>query len=200
MIMRTSRGWRPSLPLRAREAIALAVLTLSVVALTTAVHLYHVRQILWTTTLREADLVARQIYSQSARALSRRTTLSPRAILSRDPDVRAALDTSVGYAPWLLYAVIVDDQGVAIVHSDPKREGQIVPPQPNLRELVSDHPVQRMLNVARLSQIYEVALPFNVDDKPLATIRLGIAMPLLRGRLNDAFWSSIALGAAALAA
>lgn len=200
MIMEKLRQWRPSLPLRAREAIALAVLTLSVVALTTAVHLYHVRQILWTTTLREGDLVARQIYSQSARALSRRTTLSPRTVLSRDTDVRATLDASVGYAPWLLYAVIADDQGVAIVHSDPKREGQIVPLQPNLRELVSDHPVQRMLSVARLSQIYEVALPFNVDDKPLATIRLGIAMPLLRGRLDDAFWYSMALGAAALAA
>jgi PAS domain S-box-containing protein len=198
--MERSRGWPPDLPLRAREIIALAVLTLSVVALTTAVHFYHVRQILWTSTLREGDLVARQIYSQSARALSRRTPLNPLIVLSRDPDVRAALDASVGYAPWLLYAVIADDKGVAIIHSDRKREGQLVPPQPNLRELVSDHPVQRVLGAARLAQIYEVTLPFNVDDKPLATIRLGIAMPLLQGRLDDAFWHSIALGAVALAA
>jgi PAS domain S-box-containing protein len=200
MTIRRSRGWRLDLPLRAREIMALAVLTLCVVLLTTAVHFYHVRQILWTTTLREGDLVARQIYAQSARALSRRTTLNPRTVLSRAPDVRAALDASVGYAPWLLYAVIADDRGVAIVHSDRKREGQVVPPQPNLRELVSDHPVQRMLGAASLSPIYEVALPFNVDDKPLATIRLGIAMPLLRGQLDDAFWHSIALGAVALAA
>lgn len=198
--MHRSRGWLPDLPLRAREIIALAVLTLSVVALTTAVHFYHVRQILWTTTLREGDLVARQIYSQSARALSRRSPLNPQVVLSRDPDVRAALDASVGYAPWLLYAVIADDKGVAIVHSDRKREGEPVPLQPSLRELVSDHPVQRMLGAASLAQIYEVTLPFNADDKPLATIRLGIAMPLLRGRLDDAFWHSVALGAVALAA
>jgi PAS domain S-box-containing protein len=57
-----------------------------------------------------------------------------------------------------------------------------------------------MLGVPRLSKIYEVALPFNVDDKPFATIRLGVAMPFLRAQLDEAFWHSIELGAAALAA
>ncbi len=196
---RSRIGW-PGLPLRAREILALGLLTLCVVVLTTAVHLYHVQQILWTATLREAELAARQIYAQSARALSRRTSQDPRTVLSRDPDLRALLDATVGYAPWLLYAVITDDKGVAIVHSDRKREGQLVPPQRSLRELVSDHPLQRMLGAGRTSQIYEVGLPFNINDRPLATIRLGIAMPLLQGRLDDAFWYTVALGAAALAA
>ena len=68
----SANGWRGGLSIRAREIIVLGLLTLCVVALSTAVHLYHVRQIVWSSTLREADLVARQIYSQSAWALSRR--------------------------------------------------------------------------------------------------------------------------------
>src|SRR5262245_5285261 len=188
---------RAGLSLRAREIFALLLLSLCIVALSTAAHLYHAQQIVWNATLREADLVARQIYQQCVRTLSRPAAQSPRDILSHDPDLRSLLDATVGYAPWLLYAAVVDDKGVAIAHSDPKREGAVVPPQPSLRSLVSDHPLRRLLGRSR-SEIYETALPFNVNGKPLATIRLGIAMPLLRGRLDDAFWYTVILGALAL--
>lgn len=189
---------RPRLSLRAREVFALVLLTLCVVGLSTVVHLYHVQQIVWSSTLREADLVARQIYAQCVTTLSRRTHEDPRTVLGRDRDLRALLDATVGYAPWLLYSVIADDQGVAIVHSDRAREGEIVPRQRSLRELVNDRP--RLLGVSGQSKIYEVSLPFNVNGRPVAAIRLGIAMPLMRGRLDEAFWYTIALGSLSLAA
>jgi len=196
----SANGWRGGLSIRAREIVVLGLLTLCVVALSTAVHLYHVRQIVWSSTLREADLVARQIYSQSAWALSRRSSPDPRAVLSHDSDLRALLNASVGYAPWLLYAAITDSNGRAIVHSDRKREGQLVPPQKSLRELIANQPLQRMLGAEPAFPIYEVTVPFNVSDGSVFAIRLGIAMALLRDRLNDAFWYTLALGAIALAA
>jgi PAS domain S-box-containing protein len=196
----TSGGHRAGLSLQAREILALALLTLCVVALSTAAHLYHVEQIVWNSTLREADLVERHIYTQCVRTLSRRTLEDPRTVLSQDADLRALLDATVGYAPWLLYSVITDDKGVAIVHSDRKREGEIVPSQPSLKKLVNDHPLRRLVDDSSQSQIYEVALPFNVNGKPAATIRLGIAMPLLRGRLDDAFWYTLTLGLLSLTA
>jgi len=196
----TSGGRRAGLSLQAREILALALLTLCVVALSTAAHLYHVEQIVWNSTLREADLVERHIYTQCVRTLSRRTLEDPRTVLSQDADLRALLDATVGYAPWLLYSVITDDKGVAIVHSDRKREGEIVPSQPSLKKLVNDHPLRRLVDDSSQSQIYEVALPFNVNGKPAATIRLGIAMPLLRGRLDDAFWYTLTLGLLSLTA
>ncbi len=196
----TSGGRRAGLSLQAREILALALLTLCVVALSTAAHLYHVEQIVWNSTLREADLVERHIYTQCVRTLSRRTLEDPRTVLSQDADLRALLDATVGYAPWLLYSVITDDKGVAIVHSDRKREGETVPSQPSLKKLVNDHPLRRLVDDSSQSQIYEVALPFNVNGKPAATIRLGIAMPLLRGRLDDAFWYTLTLGLLSLTA
>jgi PAS domain S-box-containing protein len=193
----TAAARRMSLSIRGREIFALLLLSLCIVALSTAAHVYHAQQIVWNSTLREADLVARQIYEQCVRTLSRPTSENPRAVLSRDPDLRSLLDATVGYAPWLLYAAVVDAKGVAIAHSDRKREGEILPLQPSLRDLVSDHPLRRLFGRTR-SEIYETALPFNVNGKPLATIRLGIAMPLLRGRLDDAFWYTVILGALAL--
>jgi PAS domain S-box-containing protein len=196
----TAGGRRTGLSLQAREILALALLTLCVVALSTAVHLFHVEQIVWNSTLREADLVERQIYTQCVRTLSRRTFEDPRTVLSQDADLRALLDATVGYAPWLLYSVISDDKGVAIVHSDRKREGELVPPQRSLKNLVNDHPLRRLLFESRQSEIYEVTLPFNVNGKRLATIRLGIAMSLLRSRLDDALWYTVTLGLLSLAA
>jgi PAS domain S-box-containing protein len=197
---RSADGGRRGLSIRAREIIALGLLSLCVVVLSTAVHLSHGRKIVWSSTLMEADLVAHQIYSQSGRALSRGTSQDPRNVLSQDPDLRELLNTSLAYAPWLLYAAITDDKGLAVVHSDRTREGQVVPPQRSLRELITNHPVLRMLGAEPAFPIYEVALPFNVNERSRFTIRLGIAMPLLRGRLDDAFWYTVAIGAIALAA
>ena len=80
---KATRGRRQGLSLQAREIFALSLLTLCVIALSTAVHLYHVEQIVWNATLREADLVERQIYAQCARTLSRRTFEDPRTVLSQ---------------------------------------------------------------------------------------------------------------------
>jgi len=191
---------RFDLSLRGREIIALVAVTLCVVALSTAVHLYHVQQVVWSSALRESDLVVRQIYAQCASTLSRRTDEDPRLVLGSDPDLQALLDASVGSAPWLLYSAVVDEQGVAIAHSDRTRKGQVVPPQRSLRDLVTNHPLRRLLGVAGRSQIYEVAFPFSANGKPLAAIRLGVAMPLMRARLDDAFWYTVTLSVLALAA
>jgi signal transduction histidine kinase/HAMP domain-containing protein len=176
--------------------LAVTVLTLCVIVLTTVMHLYHTRRIVLTATRTQAEFVARQIYSQSAHALSRPSGTDPRTVLARDAELRALLDASVGYDPALLYALIADENGVAIVHTDRRREGQHIPPQPRFRDA---SPARSGLTLAPEPQIYEVALPFDVAGKPFATIRLGIAVPLIRSQLNDVFWQALTLGAVALA-
>ena len=113
---------------------AVTVLTLCVIVLTTVMHLYHTQRIVLNATRSQAEFVARQIYFQSAHALSRQPGKDPRAVLARDAELRALLDASVGYDPSLLYALIVDEQGMAIVHTDRRREGERVPPQPRFRD------------------------------------------------------------------
>jgi len=185
-----------TLSLRTREILAVTLLTLCVIVLTTVMHLYHTRRIVLTATRTQAEFVARQIYFQSAHALSRPSSTDPRTVLARDAELRALLDASVGYDPALLYVLIADENGVAIVHTDRRREGQRVPPQPRFRDA---SPARSGLTLAPEPQIYEVALPFDVAGKPFATIRLGIAVPLIRSQLNDVFWQALTLGAVALA-
>lgn len=196
----TARAPKGALSIRGRELAALTVLTLSVVAITTITHLYHSRQLLWTGTLREAELVARQIYSQSAHTLAREAPADPWPALRRDRELRALLDASVGYAPWLLYAIVADQTGTAMVHSDAKREGERVPPQPSFHQLVSGNPLQRFGTLGQGPQIYEVVLPFDLDGRPFAAIRLGIALALLRTQLEDALQYTVVATVLALVA
>jgi signal transduction histidine kinase/HAMP domain-containing protein len=185
-----------TLSLRTREILAVTALTLCVIVLTTVMHLYHTRRIVLTATRTQAEFIARQIYSQSAHALSRQPATDPRTVLARDAELRALLDASVGYDPALLYALIADENGVAIVHTDRRREGQRVLLQPTFRDA---SPARFGLSLAPGPQIYEVALPFDVAGKPFATVRLGIAVPLIRSQLNDVFWQALTFGAVALA-
>jgi hypothetical protein len=98
------------------------------VALSTSVHLYHVEQIVWSSTLREADLVERQIYAKCENAVPPYLRGSPDG---PQPGRRVAAPCWMrpwGYAPWLLYSVITDDKGVAIVHSDGSGRERPCPP------------------------------------------------------------------------
>src|SRR5215467_12252988 len=92
----TAAARRMGLSIRGREIFALLLLSLCIVALSTAAHVYHAQQIVWNSTLKEADLVARQIYEQCVRTLSRPSSENPRAVLTRDPDLRSLLDATVG--------------------------------------------------------------------------------------------------------
>src|SRR5207248_1007359 len=175
-----------TLSLRTREILAVTVLTLCVIVLTTVMHLYHTQRIVLNATRSQVEFVARQIYFQSAHALSRQPGKDSRAVLARDAELRA-----------LLYALIADEQGVAIVHTDRRREGERVPPQPGFRDAF---PARSGLALSAELQVYEVALPFDVGGKPFAAIRLGIAVPLIRNQLNDVLWQTLALAAIALAA
>lgn len=187
-----------TLSLRTREILAVIVLTLCVIVVTTVMHLYHTRRIVLNATRSQAEFVACQIYFQSAHALYRQPGKDPRAVLAQDAELRALLDASVGYDPSLLYALIADEQGVAIVHTNRRREGEPVPPQPRFRDA---SPARSGLTLSSEPQVYEVALPFDVGGKPFAVIRLGLAVPLIRSQLNDVFfWQTLALGAIALAA
>ncbi len=121
-------------------------------------------------------------------------------LLRTDRELRSLVDASVGYAPWLLYALIADQTGTAVVHSDPKREGKEAPRRPDLGDLISRHALPPLWSPSGSPQIYEIAFPFDLDGKPFAAIRLGIALPLVRARLQDSLRSTVVLGVLALVA
>ncbi|MFN3476668.1 MAG: ATP-binding protein [Candidatus Methylomirabilales bacterium] len=183
--------------IKAKEAFAITLLTLLVVATTTLIHLSQLTRVVVQEALRQAELIAKQIYAQSSRSLSQGGG-NPWEILRRDRDLRSLLDASVGYSPHLLYALIADRKGKTILHSERQREGREAPERPSLHQLLSLDPIRRFHALYQGGKTYEAALPMSLNGKPFGSIRLGISTSLLRRELNASLKQNLALAGLAL--
>ncbi|MFQ5847207.1 MAG: ATP-binding protein [Candidatus Methylomirabilales bacterium] len=184
--------------IKGKEAVAITLLTLLVVATTTFIHLSQLSRVVVQEALRQAELIAKQIYAQSSRSLAQARGATPSAVLRNDRELRSLLDASVGYSPHLLYALIADQKGRMIFHSQREKEGLRAPERPSLRRILSLDPIGRFQALYQEGKIYEATLPLNLNNKPFGSIRLGIATSLLRRELNASVRKSLALAGLAL--
>jgi signal transduction histidine kinase len=194
------RGPGFRLSLRMREALAITLLTSLVVATTTFVHLSHLRRTILQDTLERAEVIARHVYASGARAMAQAPREPPLQALRTNRELRFLLDATVGYSPHLLYALIADQTGRVVVHSDPKREGEIAPVRASFRELLRDDAGWPIRALSRTEEIYEAVLPLDLDGRPFGAVRLGIATSLVERELKSALGTSLGLGGLALVA
>ncbi len=87
---------RLRLGIRFKEAVAVSLVALTLVAVTTAVHLAQLTRVIVEEAGRQVQLVARQIYAQSSRSILRGSRRDPAELLRRDGELRGFLDASVG--------------------------------------------------------------------------------------------------------
>jgi len=184
--------------LKAKETLAITALTFLVVATTSLVHFSQLTRLTVEEALRQADLIAKQIYAQSSRTLSRAAGRDPWEALQQDPEVRGLLEASVGYSPHLLYVLLADQGGRTILHGERGKEGGTAPVRPALRDLLSLDPFRRFAALYEPGKIYEAGFPLSLNDRPFGSIRLGVSTSLLRRELNDSLTRSLALAGVAL--
>ena len=78
--------------LKSKEALAITLLTLVVVATTLVVHLAQLTRVAVEETQRQAELIAKQIVAHSARVLARGPAADPHDALRTDPELRNLLE------------------------------------------------------------------------------------------------------------
>jgi PAS domain S-box-containing protein len=184
--------------LKTKETVAVTLFTFLVVAASSFVYLSQVTRLTVEQALGQSDLVAKQIYAQSRQALARGHGDPPWATLETDRDLRSVLEASLGYFPYLLYVLIVDEEGRTRIHGEPAKEAERIPPRPALAELLDLDPIRRLLALYRRGEVYEVGLPMQLDGRPFGTIRLGISTALLRGEMATSLRYGATLAAIAL--
>jgi signal transduction histidine kinase len=186
------------LGIRGKEAAAVTLLALFIVATTTAIHLSQLSQVVVAEVLRQADLISRQIYAQTRRTLARNPRSQPVAALKEDEELRGLLDDSVGYSPDLVYALIADRTGRSILHTEHAKEGVVALPQPSLTGLIDLDPLSRFLALYRGGRVYETSLPLLLDGEPFGNIRLGVSTTLVRRELTAGIKRSLIIAGIAL--
>jgi PAS domain S-box-containing protein len=186
------------LGVRGREALVVSLLTLLVVATATAIHLSQLSRVVVQEAVKQADLIAKQIYAQAGRALQRAPGADPLTALRDDPDLRSFLDAAVGYSPHLLYALVADHTGVVVMHTERLREGKPEPERPNLDGLLKVDTLSRFAAIYTTGRTYETVLPLTLDDRLFGSIRLGLSTTLLRREVTGSLQQSLAVAAVAL--
>ncbi|HEY7037197.1 MAG TPA: ATP-binding protein [Methylomirabilota bacterium] len=186
------------LGVRGREALVLSLLTMLVVATATAIHLSQVSRVVVQEAVRQAELIAKQIYAQSGRALQRSPGADPLEALRQDPELRSFLDASVGYSPHLLYALISDSNGTVVLHTERRKEGGPEPERPNLEGLLKVDTLSRFSALYNSGRTYETVLPMTLNDRLFGSIRLGISTTLLRREVTASLRQSLTVAAVAL--
>jgi PAS domain S-box-containing protein len=186
------------LGVRGREALVVSLLTLLVVTTATAIHLSQLSRVVVQEAVKQAELIAKQIYAQTGRALQREPVADPLAALRDDPELRSFLDASVGYSPHLLYALITDHTGTVLMHTERQKEGSPEPERPNLDGLLKLDTLSRFAALYTAGRTYETVLPMTLNDRLFGSIRLGVSTTLLRREVTGSLQQSLAVAAVAL--
>ena len=185
------------LTLRARVVLAISAVVLLVVAVSTLAHLVSVAGITLRSAAAEGELLAWQLYHQTARVLAATPNPSP-AALGRDPAIRALLEGMVGYSPTVVYAVVVDPSDRVVVHSNPAFEGKPLAARENLETVLTWGALRTAVAMVGEPQIYEAQLPMRMGKRPFGTVRVGISTSLLRQEVVRAVIGGLALALGAL--
>src|SRR5512144_661564 len=141
------------LGIRVKEAAAVTLLALFIVATTTLIHLSQLSRVVVRETARQAELISRQIYAQTGQVIARMPQSNPVEALRLDRELRSLLDASVGYSPNLVYALIADRMGRPILHTQNTKEGVTTSSQPALQTLVDLDPLRRFLALYRAGRV-----------------------------------------------
>jgi signal transduction histidine kinase/HAMP domain-containing protein len=163
----------------------------------TVVHLSTITSLVVKDAAEKGNLQARQIFSGSTRAMARANLRRPAEALRGDRELRALLESSIGYSPHLLYAMITDRSDTILLHTQRSREGQKAAPRPQIESLLEMNPLRQFLLLARERSVFESTLPLNLDDRPFGAIRLGLAASLLWPEVSSAAKRSLLLVALA---
>ncbi len=184
--------------LKAKEVLAITVLIVLVVVTTTLVQFSQLTRVVVQASLRQAHLISRQLYAQSSRSLARAPRGDFWEILRTDRELRSLVEASVGYSPDLLYALLADQTGNVVLHSEPEREGTVAPERPLLGQLLSVDVLHRFQVLYEGGRTYEVILPMSLNDRPFGSIRLGVSTSFLRRELVASLKRGLVLAGLAL--
>jgi PAS domain S-box-containing protein len=199
------------LRLKTKITLIIALMVLTVVGVTSWLHVLTLtRQVIQQADGR-ANLVAQQVFFQAQNALAEAATEGRVPASNRPEDVRefvrnaldqnsaltSLIDAEVGNS-FLVYEVtIVDRDGTALISSDASLPGRKMLPRPPLSQLVNAGFIQQLRLIYGAPQAYDVSDPFKLGPPgrlmPFGEIRVALHTGLLAIEITPALRSAVYL-------
>jgi signal transduction histidine kinase len=158
--------------------VGLAVVTLSVW------YLSSLASVRLGETRARAEFVANGVYQRLSAVL--REASDPVQAIQNDDGLRTILESSM-FSDTIVYATIVDAQGIVLAGNDPDRVGKAAPAAEDIATLLDLKPIAQARAVYFLSDqlSFEYKQPLLLDKRDFGSIRVGVSTLLLRQELSD---------------
>ena len=187
------------LGIKAKQVLYVTSIVGTVVVVLSVMHLARLAEVSLEESQSQAVLVANAIF-QSASNVVKNTRGNPADALRADPGLRSILEASL-YSKTVTFAAIVDTQGFAVAHADPKREGLPVTGAANLDQLLARRPIMQLRAIySDQGRNLELRKPLLLDGGiDFGSIRIGVSTLLIRDDLDASLWPSLVTAFIALA-
>jgi signal transduction histidine kinase len=188
------------LGIKGKQVLGVTSIVGLVVVLLSLLYLAGLARVSLDESRARAELVVNAIFHRARDVAG----VSPEALgsyeaLRRDPGLRSILESSL-YSKNVTFAAIVDVNGVAVAHTDPAREGEILAPGGDLAALVARRPLSQLLAVySGQGQTLEFREPLRLGDTDFGSIRVGVSTLLVRQDLDASLRPAIVTAGLALA-
>ena len=169
--------------IKTKQVAGVTTLVVLIVALLTAYHLMTLARLNLEETQARGEMITRALFQSAVKVVPPPGTELDSA-LRADSGVRSTLESGLGYGPNIYYVAIVDRNGIAIAHSTPANEGQPLPEQQELTDVINRGPLAQ-LKAVTTDNIYEIRRPLLADEQQFGSIRVGISTILIRDEFKD---------------
>jgi signal transduction histidine kinase len=116
--------------------------------------------------------------------------------LPMDTNLLNNIESETALWPYIYDASVEDASGRALLHSNAKLVGKIIPVRPDFRAVTSARFWQQLRLVYRPAAVYDVTFPLQLNGAPFGTIRIGVSTVFLQSeitpRLMHALYFSVA--------
>jgi signal transduction histidine kinase len=169
--------------IKAKQVAGVTTLVVVIVASLSAYHLGTLARLRLEDAAAQGGMLAQAIRHR-AHQVAQEVEGDRYQALREDGGIRALLQSAIGYFPGVLYAAFVDTGGVAVAHSFPEREGQVMVPEVDLADIV-ELPVLEQWSAIYDERTYEVRQPLLLGDAPFGEIRIGLSPVFVRDELEE---------------
>jgi signal transduction histidine kinase len=180
--------------IKAKQVAGVTTLVVLIVAALSAYHLSTLARVSLDNAAAQGAMLAQTIRHR-AHQVAQQTGGDRYAAIRNDAGVRAMLESSIGYSPTVSYAALVRPGGTAVAHSFPMLEGQPMPVQADLLEVIGGGAIAQVEAVYD-DRTFEVRQPVLLGDELFGEIRIGVSTLLVRRELEDglrgAIWAVVA--------
>ena len=145
-----------------------------------------------------AELLARTLYHMTSQVVRQHDGDDLRHALANDRSLREYADAVVGYSPIVLNVAVKDVDGVAILHSDARKQGRRVASPETFAEFSKRNALAQLWIVLDGQRDLSAELPLGDGERSLGTVAVSVSTVLLRQNLLGAVVTNAAVAGIAV--